>query len=206
MPAISPGPKHVTPGDVHEPSGALLKWYAVHLQDRPVPDEITRLARSYLMKNNREAKGLGFVIFHRCGNDFYFLIVSTWRNNNQVWESVFYKDGEAMTDFALWPREAVHKPTHCVWEPVPLWHEQKAWERFLKSSRDLAQRKWGSRIATPGRREMSIESVESYPTRMRQRLVFLISLALTVMGAAAAVIPWLPSFLNFKASRCSSLS
>ena len=132
------GPKHVRPGDVLEPSGAVLKWYAVHPQDRPVPEEITQLARSYLMRNDLEARGFGFVIFHRCGNDFYFLIVNTWRNNNEVWESVFYKNGDAMTDFALWRREAVHKPTYCVWELVPLWHEQKAWERFLKSSRDEA--------------------------------------------------------------------
>jgi hypothetical protein len=132
------GPKHVRPGDVLEPSGAMLKWYAVHPQDRPVPEEITQLARSYLMRNDLEARGFGFVILHRCGNDFYFLIVNTWRNNNEVWESVFYKNGDAMTDFALWPREAVHKPTYCVWELVPLWHEQKVWERFLKSSRDEA--------------------------------------------------------------------
>jgi hypothetical protein len=132
------GPKHVRPGDVLEPSGAVLKWYAVHPQDRPVPEEITQLARSYLMRNDLEARGFGFVILHRCGNDFYFLIVNTWRNNNEIWETVFYKNGNVMTDFALWPREAVHKPTYCVWELVPLWHEQKAWERFLKSSRDEA--------------------------------------------------------------------
>src|ERR1700681_2734521 len=50
--------------------------------------------------------------------------------------TVFYKNGESMTDFALWPREAEHKPTYCIWELVPLWHEQEAWEGFLKSSRD----------------------------------------------------------------------
>jgi len=145
------GSKHVRPGDVLEPSDAVLKWYAVHPQDRPVPEEITQLARSYLMKNDLEARGFGFVILHRCGNDFYFLIVNTWRNNNEVWESVFYKNGDAMTDFALWRREAVHKPTYCVWELVPLWHEQKAWERFLKSSRDeAAAQMWlGDRYAGP---------------------------------------------------------
>ncbi len=136
--AYKHGPKYVTPGDVVEPSGAVLKWYAVHTQDRPVPEEIAQLARSYLMRNDLEARGFGFVILHRCGNDFYFLIVNTWRNNNEIWETVFYKNGNVMTNFALWPREAVHKPTYCVWELVPLWHEQKAWERFLKSSRDEA--------------------------------------------------------------------
>ena len=96
------GPKHVRPGDVLEPSGALLKRYAVHPQDRPVPQKITQLAHSYLMRNDLEARGFGFVIFHRCGNDFYFLIVNTWRNNNEVWESVFYKNGDAKNAWG-WP-------------------------------------------------------------------------------------------------------
>jgi hypothetical protein len=130
------GPKQVTPGETFQESGAVLKWYAVHPQDRPVPAEITELARLYLVGNNLDAKGLGFVILHRCGNDFYFLIVSTWRGNNELWETVFYKNGGAMADFALWPRDATHKPTFCVWELAPVWHETKTWERFLKSERD----------------------------------------------------------------------
>ena len=136
-------PKWATPGENIEPPASVLKWYAVHPEDKPVPDKLTQLARSYLMRNDLEAKGFGFVILHRCGNDFYFLIVSTWRGNNEIWETVFYKNGDAMADFALWPRESVHKPTYCVWELVPLWHEQKAWERFLKSTRDeTAAQKW----------------------------------------------------------------
>ena len=136
-------PKHATPSDAIETSGAVLKWYAVHPEAQPVPNEITALARSFLLKTAIEAKGLGFVILHRCGNDFYFLIVSTWRGNNEVWETVFYKDGERMSDFALWPREGMHKPTFCVWELAPVWHEKEAWERFLLSSRDeAAGRAW----------------------------------------------------------------
>lgn len=131
-------PKHVTPGEMIEPAGAVLKWYAVHLEDRPVSDEITRLARSYLTRTPLEAAGLGFVILHRCGNDFYFLIVCTWRGSNEIWETVFYKDGDAMADFALFPREKTHKPAFCVWELAPVWHEQQAWVRFLQSARDAA--------------------------------------------------------------------
>src|SRR5436305_657635 len=76
------------------------------------------------------------VVLHRCGNDFYFLIVCTWRNSNEIWQNVLYKDGDAMADFELFPRDGAHKPTLCVWELVPVWHEQQAWERFLTSSRD----------------------------------------------------------------------
>ncbi len=96
-------PKQVTPGEPIEPTGAILKWYAIHPEARPVPDDITRLARAYLEKTLLEARGLGFVLLHRCGQDFYFLIVCTWRNNNELWETVFYKDGDAMPDFALSP-------------------------------------------------------------------------------------------------------
>lgn len=128
--------KLVRPGNSIETNGALLKWYALHPEDQPVSDEIDRLARSYLAQHALEAKGFGFVILHRCGSDFYFLIVNTWRGNNEVWETVFYKDGDAMPDFAAWPREKMHKPTFCVWELVPVWHEKQSWERFLKSPRD----------------------------------------------------------------------
>lgn len=135
--------KRATPGEMIEPPGAVLKWYAVYPDDQPVPDKITQLARSYLTTNPLEARGLGFVILHRCGNDFYFLIINTWRNNNEIWETVFYKNGDAMNDFALWPRESMHKPTFCVWELAPVLHEQKAWESFLHSTRDeTAARLW----------------------------------------------------------------
>lgn len=130
------GMKQATPGAAMETSGAVLKWYALAPNDRPVPDQIDRLARTYLTKSPLDAKGFGFVILHRCGNDFYFLIVSTWRGNNELWETVFYKNGDAMEDFDLWPREGMHKPTFCVWELAAVWHETKSWERFLLSSRD----------------------------------------------------------------------
>jgi hypothetical protein len=130
------GPKEVKPGAAMKTNGAILKWYALAPQAGQVPQEIERLARSYLAKTKLEATGLGFVILHRCGKDFYFLIVSTWRGNNEVWETVFYKDGDAMKDFDLWPRDGMHKPTFCVWELAPVWHETKAWERFLTSARD----------------------------------------------------------------------
>ena len=132
------GPKRVIRGNPIETNGAVLKWYALHPEGRPVPDEIERMARSYLARSGLEARGLGFVILHRCGDDFYFLIVDTWRGNNEVWETVFYKDGEAMADFAPFPREGMHKPTFCVWELAPVWHEKESWERFLRSARDDA--------------------------------------------------------------------
>ncbi len=58
--------------------------------------------------------------------------------SNEVWETVFYKEGDGMTDFALFPREKAHKPTFCVWELAAVWHEKQAWERFLGSARNSA--------------------------------------------------------------------
>ena len=66
------GPKRVTPGEMIEPAGAALKWYAVHPEDRPVPEEITRLARSYLSRTPLEATGLGFVIAPSLWKRFLF--------------------------------------------------------------------------------------------------------------------------------------
>jgi hypothetical protein len=131
------GAKWVVSGAVIEPPGATLKWYVLHSQQQPVPESIVSLARARVTTTPVESRGLGFVILHRCELDFYFLIVCTWRNSNELWQSVLYKDGEAMQSFASFPREAAHKPTFCVWELVPVWHEQQAWLRFLATGRDV---------------------------------------------------------------------
>lgn len=142
-PAYRHTTKHVTPGEPMELPSALLKWYAVHPQDRAVPAEIERLARQPLESGELQVQGLGFVILHRCGSDFYFLIVCTWRNENELWQTVWYKNGDRMDAFAPWRREPPHIPTYCVWELVPVWHEQQTWTRFLLSRRDQeAARAW----------------------------------------------------------------
>ena len=134
-------PKRVVTGDPVELVGVIVKWYEVESADQAVTDEIRRLARNFLTRTALEARGLGFVILHRCASDFYFLLLSTWRGNNEIWESVYYKDGGRMADFALFPREGAHKPTFCVWELAAVSQEQKAWTRFLLSSRDASAAK-----------------------------------------------------------------
>jgi hypothetical protein len=135
--------KWVIPGEPIEIKGALLKWYELAPRDEPVPANISHLARTHLSRTTLEARGLGFIILHRCGEAFYFLIVNTWRGNNELWETVFYKESEAMSDFAPFPRDGMHKPTFCVWELAPVWHEKQAWEQFLKSARgETAAQDW----------------------------------------------------------------
>ena len=129
-------PKYVTPLEPLAPAGSVLKWYGIHLESRPIPDEVTQMARQQLMATPGEAPGMGFALLHRCGEEFYFLIICTWRNSNELWQTVLYKDHSAATEFTLFPRDAAHKATLCVWELVPVQHEQEAWTRFLRSSRD----------------------------------------------------------------------
>ncbi len=132
------GPKWVDSGKPAELPGAILKWYDLYPREQPIPQEIARLARTYLERTPLEARGFGSAILHRCGNDFYFLLVMTWRGSNELWETVLYKDGPGMPNFALAPQKGSHKGTYCVWEMIPIEHERKAWVRFLTSARDEA--------------------------------------------------------------------
>ncbi|MGI9110724.1 MAG: hypothetical protein ACR2GT_00680 [Gaiellaceae bacterium] len=122
-----------------------LKWYDIAPADGPVASELQVLARGSLEagleSGSLELAGdLGFVILHRCGNSFYFLLVSTWRNDNELWETVWAKNGEGEVAFGPWPLEGTHRPTFCVWELGAVWHEQQAWSRFLRSTRGAAAR------------------------------------------------------------------
>ena len=130
--------KYSEPGDALSISGSTLKWYDLAKPDEPVPSAIFKLAISFL---RREADAghlsdlgeLGFVILHRCGRDFYFLLVSTWKNGNELWESVYAKTSDDEPDFAEFRIDRTHRATFCVWELAIVWHEQQAWKRFLLS-------------------------------------------------------------------------
>jgi hypothetical protein len=122
---------------------AVLKWYDIAPVDEPVPCDLQVLARGNLRAAAESgslglAGELGFVILHRCGESFYFLIVATWRNDNEVWETVWAKNGESEVSFRPWTLEGTHRPTFCVWELGAVWHEQQAWSRFLCSPRGAA--------------------------------------------------------------------
>ena len=118
-----------------------LKWYNLAKRDEPVPDEIRALARDFLEResktgNLKDFGRLGFVILHRCGNDFYFLLAISWRNGNELWESVYAKTNADEKDFQIFTFENdLHRGTFCVWELAAVWHEQQAWRRFLLSEK-----------------------------------------------------------------------
>jgi hypothetical protein len=136
--------KAVRPGPVIALGDSLFKWHDIGPAAGPVPSDVQVLARGTLHAAAESGAldlddELGFVILHRCGEDFYFLLVCTWRNENELWETVWAKSDDDVT-FRPWPTDGTHRPTFCVWELGAVWHEQQAWSRFLRSERDADAR------------------------------------------------------------------
>jgi hypothetical protein len=124
--------------------GVTCKWYDIAPEEAPLPLAVRALARRSLRDGVRRgelplAGELGFVILHRCENDFYFLLVSTWHNENELWETVWAKAGD---DVLFRPFSVVgpHRPAFCVWELGAVAHERNAWVGYLRSARDGAAR------------------------------------------------------------------
>ena len=137
--------KLVRPGSILVLDDAVLKWYDIAPAATPVPLGVRELAYDALCRGSRsgelEVSGdLGFVILHRCGQSFYFLLVSTWRNDNELWETVWAKNGADEPRFEPWPIEGTHRATFCVWELGAVCHEQRAWSRYLRTRRDESAR------------------------------------------------------------------
>jgi hypothetical protein len=145
--------KQAVPRGMVGAAGSALKLYHLEKAGAPVPDAIAASARAFLAREGLAAARLGsgeasedcgFVILHRCGADFYFLLLTVWRGANEAWEAVWYRDG-TMADFArfapAYPGQAMLRPTFCVWELGVVAHESAAWSRYLASPRadaDLA--------------------------------------------------------------------
>ncbi|HEX3653819.1 MAG TPA: hypothetical protein VHU18_13450 [Rhizomicrobium sp.] len=102
-----------------------LKWYCVAAPDQPVPPEIEAMARSVPAETDLQSvSAFGFVVLHRCGSDFYFLIVCSWQGNNEIWETVYAKD-KVDSGFRDWPRPGAHVPTFCIREMGAVAHESR---------------------------------------------------------------------------------
>lgn len=149
-PAVDPTYRHAAklarPASTIALGEAVLKWYDIAPADDPLPDEVRALARRALAEGVRLGElrvvdGLGFVILHRCGDGFHFLLVQTWRNDNELWETVWAKDGDDDPGFHPWPVESGHRPTFCVWELGAVAYERLAWSRYLLSARDEAAKR-----------------------------------------------------------------
>ena len=117
--------------------GGRLKWYDVLRDDATITDDDRAEARRTLLAGVETgdvpaAGHLGFVV-HHLGDPYYFLLVCTWRNENELWETMWVRPTGGR--FSL-TADATHRPVLCVWEMGPLVHEQQAWVRFLHSPRD----------------------------------------------------------------------
>ncbi|MGH2549976.1 MAG: hypothetical protein ACRDHN_11325 [Thermomicrobiales bacterium] len=134
--------KVIAPAEGIDLENTYLKWYDIAMAEAPIDPALQREARRFLQAEAQSwsldlAKQLGFVVLHRCGESFYFLLVQSWRGNNELWETVYYRDADT-NGFKLFPRNRSHIGTFCVWELGAVWHEQGAWSRFLRSPRDEA--------------------------------------------------------------------
>ena len=133
-------PKLVTPSDDLVLPNAQLKWYDVNEPGRQIADSTRSMARAFVASETDAgslgiAGELGFVIHHLCGDSFFFLIVCTWRNVNEMWETLYARDAADGGPFRLVPQGS-HMEVICVWELGAVLHEQRAWTRYLRSARD----------------------------------------------------------------------
>ncbi len=124
--------------------GVNLKWYDLVPEGFGISDALGRESRErvradVLAKRIDFGSTMGFVILHIAGaaSNVGMLIVNTWRNCNEIWETVYLKDLPKNGPYRVYERTG-HLPTYCVWELGIVWHERNAFTRFLTSARDAA--------------------------------------------------------------------
>ncbi len=138
--------RRVTPGPPLRLERTTLKWSEIRRPDALIPAGLEDATRSFVRDEvaagRLDVSGQpGFVMLHLADaqgrpNSVALLLVSTWSQANEVWESVYWKpvDGGAYQRV----KRGDHAATYCVWELAVVWHERNAWNRFLGSARDEA--------------------------------------------------------------------
>jgi hypothetical protein len=128
--------KTITPGLPLVRPDSILKWYNLYPLATPVTAEQEDECRAFIQSLTIDLQNdLGFVILHRAGK-YLLLMINTWRNTNEIWESVFFKEVESSQPYQPMPYDTAHRGTFCVWELVAVWHERQAWTHFIRSERD----------------------------------------------------------------------
>lgn len=143
--SVSPDYQHddklVTVGGHLTLPGACLKWYDIRRPGAETPATLTGESRAFLQAEVAAGRlafagEMGFVELHLCGA-VALLLVSAWRNENELWEAVYRKDLNGTDGFVAFEDRSGHRrATYCVWELAPVWHERQAWRRYLRSTRD----------------------------------------------------------------------
>lgn len=135
--------KLITPAEDLRLEGAWLKWYDLYPADVPITPAQRAEARDFLSGQEAAAwrdRDLGFVILHRAGS-VLLLLLTTWRQTNEMWESVWMTKADSTDGYRPVDRQSSHIATYCVWELGAVWHERNAWVRFLSTRRDEAAKR-----------------------------------------------------------------
>lgn len=132
--------KKITPGALLKLAGACLKWYELYPPEADFTREQVQETRKFIETEAEASRlklenELGFVILHRAG-DYLLLLITTWRNTNEMWETVYLKKAGESENFIPVKFKSDHKETYCVWELGIVWHERNAWVSFIESKRD----------------------------------------------------------------------
>ena len=132
--------KLVRPGEGLSLPNAYLKWYDLYPPDAEITREQADECRAFIEAEVGSGRlkldgDLGLVILLRAG-PVLLLLLTTWRNTNEMWESVYMKVAGQTEPYQPITFESSHGPTYCVWELGAVWHERDAWKRFLSSRRD----------------------------------------------------------------------
>lgn len=134
METIAYPSKYALPKEIFRIGKTRFKWYDLANNPSEISSDDIQNAKICIENANenfQNIEDLGFVIMHRCGEN-YLLLVCTWRSENELWESVYY-DGSGKFD--IWDRNKTHLPTYCVWEMGIVYHESQAWKKYLGTTR-----------------------------------------------------------------------
>jgi hypothetical protein len=134
-------PKVARPGEALVTPAVYLKWYDIYYEETPFAPQLVDEAHSFLLAELEAGRlalknEIGFVVHHQCSGA-YILYICPWRNENELWETIYIKDLTANGTFQQLERSAT-TPTYCVWVLGVVGHEQQAWTRYLYSPRDDA--------------------------------------------------------------------
>lgn len=132
--------KYAAPKGLFTVEKTRFKWYDLATDLTEISQRDIDNARTCIedaAEHFQDIDDLGFVIMHRCGEN-YLLLVCTWRSENELWESVYY-DGSG--NFEVWDRNKTHLPTYCVWEMGIVYHESQAWKKYLGTTKEESDQK-----------------------------------------------------------------
>jgi hypothetical protein len=137
--------KVIVPREDFSHPACRLKWYDIRPADVVITPQQVEEVRSFVKDEIdsgrlRLESELGFVCLHHCGQ-VLLLLVTTWRQTNEMWESTYMKELKAGAGYVPIEYPNRHRGTYCVWELGAVWHERNAWVRFLNSPRDDAAKR-----------------------------------------------------------------